>query len=200
MKTFNKLKFSLYVLLISIAFVQPAESNAQGWAKFGKTILKSFARNFGKAAAEVSVEVLAEQLKKQINRRGSRVTTSDFAYIQLYWNYYGSQHSGILTLGENGGFLRIAFYNAQLGRIEAIDQTLELREMNGAFYLFGSTPKYAGTNRPHPGYLPDILLLKQDYYGKWYVAQVGDQRGYFVPVVQSAISRTYKRQYPQLFR
>ena len=200
MKTFKKIIFCLTVLAVSIAAQPPTESYAQGWRKFGKILVTSFAKGFGKAAAEVSVQVLADQLARQTGSRDRPNRSNKYVYNQLHWNYYGSQHSGILSLGPNGGFLRVAFYNTQLRRIEAIDQKLVLREKNGALFLLGSTPKYAGTNRTHPNYLPDILLLQQDYYGNWRVAQVGDRRGYFVPVVQAPVSRSYRQQYPQLFR
>ena len=183
------------------SYIQPqAECYAESWAKFGKTLVKSFMRQFGRVATEVSVQVLADQLTKQIDGYADEDRADDYVYIQLNWNFYGTPHSGILTLGESGGFLRVAFLNTQLGMIEAVDQNLSLRKQNGLVYLQGGTPRYAGTNKRHPNYLPDTLLLKSDSSGRWWVAAVGDNGGRWLTVYQQRISRKFRNRDPQLFR
>jgi hypothetical protein len=154
----NKTLMTLTVFAMALLMQPRAECYAQGWPKVGKKLVESFMKQFGKVATEVSVRVLADQLTKQIDKYDGKARENEYVYIQLSWNFYGHQHVGVLTLGENGGFFRVAFFNSQSGLVEAVDQNLSVRETNGNVYLQGDTPRYAGTNITHPAYLPDILL------------------------------------------
>jgi hypothetical protein len=84
--------------------------------------------------------------------------------LNVNWRLQYS-NSGILyesTLNMRGyyGSMRTRYFDPQLRRTIAVDQTMSLRSSAYGLILLGSNPVYAGTKRRHPTYSPDNFLLQ----------------------------------------
>jgi hypothetical protein len=100
----------------------------------------------------------------------SQAFTGLMGRVRLTWTFEGVSYDGYVETRQAGGFARVA-YDLGTG-VEEVDQDLRFVDSEAGAYYEGMNPRYAGTQQPHPDYMPDYFRIEQVDANVWAFTQV----------------------------
>ncbi|MEH2152385.1 hypothetical protein [Nostoc sp.] len=89
----------------------------------------------------------------------SELVTPIYGTWKLRHSVGGIAHESILKMNGYSGTMRTRYYNTELRKTEAVDQTMRLTAHPRGLLILGYNPVYAGTSIKHPTYLPDNFFF-----------------------------------------
>ena len=101
--------------------------------------------------------------------------------LVLEWGGDRALHRGVLRLLGDQGTLRTEYVNPRTGRVEAVDQMMQVVREAEVLRVVGSRPVVAGTSTPHPHYAPDTFFFVPVAGGSVQVT-LSDAAGVSLPV------------------
>ncbi|BAY37901.1 RDD domain-containing protein [Nostoc sp. NIES-2111] len=79
---------------------------------------------------------------------------------KLQYSVSGIVYESILTMRGRYGSMRTKYFQPDVRRTVAVDQTMSLKSSANGLILLGSNPVYAGTSTRHPTYSADNFLFQ----------------------------------------
>ncbi|MBD2775268.1 hypothetical protein [Iningainema tapete] len=78
---------------------------------------------------------------------------------KLTYSVDGIVYQSVLLMNGYTGAMRIRYFDPNLRKTQAVDQSLRLKSSPQGLVLLGYNPVYAGTSRRHPTYSADNFLF-----------------------------------------
>ncbi len=83
----------------------------------------------------------------------------------IEWTYQGVFYQSTLNMNGNSGIMLTNFYNSNTNKPDRVTQDVKIHSCSFGLVLAGYNPRHPNTQRPHPNYYADNLVLRKQPNG-----------------------------------
>lgn len=115
------------------------------------------------------------EVLSQLNCR--KASESDYIYgnYRVGWMARGDRYEGLLAMKGAQGVMRVQYYNPSTKAADVVDQTMIVASCPRGLLIAGVDPVVPQTDKKHPTYVADNILLRRNPSGQVIVELVDDQ-------------------------
>ena len=147
----KKPKYTLQIIILILLLIYPKITLANP----SSFIKSSSELKFLKPTCKLSEKKQPNYFAQRRDNRDNIVSCWKFTY-----SVDGILHETVLWLNGRQGKALTTFFNPKIQRTDYVEQTITVTNSSHGVLIVGSNPVYPNTNRKHPSYSPDIILLQ----------------------------------------
>ncbi len=131
---------------------------------------------FGMKSADAKSPSATQEPSSYIIAQVTDASSPVYGAWKLSYSISGIIYESVLVMDGYKGAMRTQYFNAEAGKTDVVDQTMQLKSSASGLILLGSNPVYVGTKRRHRTYSPDNFLFQVQPSGTAVVWTCDDAR------------------------